>query len=215
MVSRMSENATNESALLARAATGDEVALRDLFSRYHGRLARMVRVRINRQLCGRVDEEDILQEAYLQVSKQLSTYLRNPQLPFFLWLRHVVGQQLILAHRQHLGTKMRDANRDLPLHRVAYPTASSASIAAQLLGNLTSPSQAVIKAESRNLVQKALSKMDQIDREVLAMRHFEQLSNTETAFSLGIQPSAASNRYVRALDRLEQILGELKLGISR
>src|SRR5436305_3422399 len=97
--------------LLRRAAAGDEQAVSELFARYRDRLRAMVRLRLNRCLQGRVDPSDILQEAYLEISKGLADYLRAPTLPFFLWLRHITGQKLIMAHRQHLGAQMRDADK--------------------------------------------------------------------------------------------------------
>ena len=197
---------TDASALLTRAGEGDEAALRELFSQHRGKLKRMVRLRLNRQLQGRVDDSDVLQEAYLEAWKRLGDYLRDPSMPFFLWLRHITGQKLIDVHRRHLGAEKRDAGREVALHRGAYPPASSASLAAQLMGKLTSPSQVAIKAEMRTQLQEALNSMDPIDREVLALRHFEQLSNSDAAEVLGIDESAASNRYVRALKRLKTIL---------
>ena len=194
------------SQLLSRAADGDEDALRELFSRHRGRLKRMVRLRMNRRLQGRIDDSDVLQEAYLEASKRLADYVREPSLPVSLWLRHITGQKLIDAHRRHLGAEKRDAGRDVTLHRGAFPAASSASLAAHLLGKLTSPSQAAVKAELRVQLQDALNNMDALDREVLTLRHFEQLSNSDAAKVLGIDVSAASNRYVRAVRRLRTIL---------
>ena len=195
--------------LLDRAAAGDSAAVAELLSRYRKRLKRMVCLRLSRHLQGRLDDSDILQEALLEAAKRLPEYLRDKPLPFFLWLRHLTGEKLIDAHRRHLGAKMRDAAREVSLHRGAMPAASSASLAAQLLGRLTSPSQAVIKAETRLRVQEALNRMDPFDREVLALRHFEQLSNAEVAETLGLNESTASSRYLRALKRLKDELCDL------
>src|SRR6516225_4314153 len=189
--------------LLARAAAGDENALTELFSRYRKRLKQMVRLRLNRRLQGRLDDSDILQEACLEAARRLPEYLHDKPLPFFLWLRHLTGQKLVDAHRRHLGAKLRDAAQEVSLHRGAMPAASSASLAAQLLGRLTSPSQAAVKAETRLRVQEVLNRMDPLDREVLALRHFEQLNNGEVAATLGINESTASSRYLRALKRLK------------
>jgi len=201
------ENSPSE--LLQRAASGDEVAVNELFARYRDRLRAMVRLRLNRRLQGRVDPSDVLQDAYLEVSRGLADYLRAPTLPFFLWLRHITGQKLIMVHRQHLGAQMRDADKEVSLYRGALPEASSASLANQLLGRLTSVSQAAMRAELQIRVQEALAGMEPLDREVLALRHFEMLTNAETAQVLGIRKSAASNRYVRALERLKEILAGL------
>jgi RNA polymerase sigma-70 factor, ECF subfamily len=205
----MNEDAGHSAELLQRAATGDEEAVNELFARHRERLRAMVRLRLNRRLQGRVDPSDVLQDAYLEVCKHFPEYVRAPTLPFFLWLRHITGQKLIMVHRQHLGAKMRDADREISLHRGALPQASSASLAAQLLGRLTSVSQAAMRAELQLRVQEALNSMDPLDREVLALRHFEMLTNGETAQVLGIKKTAASNRYIRALERLRDILAGL------
>src|SRR5205807_3620061 len=188
---------------------GDPRAVNELFSLYRDRLRAMVRLRLNRRLQGRVDPSDVLQEAYLEVCQGLADYLRAPTLPFFLWLRHITGQKLITVHRRHLGARMRDADREVSLYRGALPEASSASLANQLLGRLTSVSEAAMRAELQIRVQEALAGMEPLDREVLALRHFEMLTNAETAQVLGIKKSAASNRYVRALERLRDILSAL------
>jgi len=203
------DDAGDLAELLAQAAAGNATALNQLFSRYRKRLKQMVRLRLNRRLQGRIDDSDILQEAYLEAAKRLPDYLANRPLPFFLWLRHLTGEKLIDAHRRHLGAKMRDAAQEGSLHRGPMPAASSASLAAQLLGRLTSPSQAAIKAETRLRVQEVLNKMDPFDREVLALRHFEQLTNAEVAQALGLNESAASSRYLRALKRLKDELCDL------
>jgi RNA polymerase sigma-70 factor, ECF subfamily len=205
MASDSSENAD----LLRRAAGGDENALHDLFSRYRDRLKRMVHLRLSRRLQGRVDDSDILQEAYIDVSKKLGEYAQNPVLPLFLWLRHMTGLKLTEMHRRHLGTQMRDADREVTLHRGGLPEADSVSLAAQLLGKLTSPSRAAIKAETRLYVQEALNSMDPIDREVLALKHFEQLSTSEIADVLGLSKAGAGSRYLRAIKRLREILSQI------
>jgi RNA polymerase sigma-70 factor (ECF subfamily) len=196
----------NELDQLHRASQGDARCLDQLFARYRSRLKRMVKLRLDPRVQGRVDPSDIVQEAYLETCKHLAEYLREPKLPFFLWLRFLTGQKLALAHRQHLGVHARDAGREVSLYRGALPEASSAALAAQLLGKLTTPSQAAIKAELKIRIQEALNSLDELDRGVLTLRHFEHLTNAETALVLGIKESAACNRYVRALERLRGIL---------
>ena len=196
--------------LIQRALAGDESALAALFDGYRGRLRRMIRLRLDRRLSGRVDSSDVLQEAYLDVRKRIAEYARDPAaMPFHLWLRLVAGQRLTDVHRYHLGAQMRDAGQEVSLHRGPFPQASSVSLAAQLLGKMTSASHAAIRAEHKLIVQEALNGMDPIDREVLALRHFEHLSNDETAQVLGLTKSAASNRYIRALKRLKEILSSI------
>jgi RNA polymerase sigma-70 factor (ECF subfamily) len=192
--------------LLRRAGQGDAQAQGELFSRHRERLRRMIQLRLDRRLQGRIDASDVLQESYLEFARSLADYLRQPAIPVFLWLRMITGRKLHALHRKHLGTRMRDAGREVALHQGALPQASSVSLAAQLLGRDTTPSQAAVKAELRIRIQEALNCMDDLDREVLALRHFEQLTNGETAATLGISEAAASNRFVRALKRLKAIL---------
>jgi RNA polymerase sigma-70 factor (ECF subfamily) len=192
--------------LLRRAADGEEEPLRELFSRHRDRLKRMVHLRLSRRLAGRVDDSDVIQEALAEAARKLEDYAREPVLPFFLWLRQLTALKLAEVHRRHLGTQLRDADREVTLHRGGLPLADSVSLAAQLLGTLTTPSQAAIKAETRLLVQEALNSMDPIDREVLALKHFEQLSTAEIAEVLGLSKAGAGSRYLRAIKRLREIL---------
>jgi RNA polymerase sigma-70 factor (ECF subfamily) len=202
----MGNEPSDTDALLRRAAGGDQAALAELFSRCRRRLRQMVRLRLDRRLQGRVDPSDVLQDAYLDLTQQLPAYLAKPDMPFFLWLRLLTGQRLLRLHRQHLGAQMRDAGREVSLYRGALPQASSASLAAQLLGRFTTASQAAVRAERQLLLQEALNALDPLDREVIALRHFEELTNQEAAAVLGLSKSAASNRYVRALTRLQAAL---------
>ena len=197
-------NATDE--LLRRAKDGDSQSLAELFGVYRERLKRMVGLRMDHRLQGRVDLSDVLQEAYLDLARRAPEYFAESTMPFFLWLRLLTGQRLLAIHRQHFGAKMRNVGQEVALLNGAIPQATSASLAAQLLGRLTSPSLAAMRAEMQLRLQEALNSMDPIDREVLVLRHFEELTNIETAEVLGLQKTAASNRYVRALKRLREIL---------
>jgi RNA polymerase sigma-70 factor (ECF subfamily) len=169
----------------------------------------MVRLRLDRRVGRRLDASDVLQEVYFDVARRFPEYAATPAVPFYVWLRALTGQRLIDLHRQHLGAKMRDAGQEISLYRGAFPQASSASLAQQLLAGLTSPTQAAIRAEMQLKLQEALNSMDPIDREVVVMRHFEELNNIETAAALGIEPSAASKRYLRAIRRLKAILDQI------
>ena len=196
--------------LLDRLRSGDERALGDLFDRYRDRLWRIVHFRMDRRLAGRADADDILQESYLAAADRLSHYLQTPEQSFFIWLRLIVNQTLIDVHRRHLGAKMRDARRDLSIHaKQPFPLATSTSLAAQLLGQFTSPSQIAMRDELAEQLESAIHGMEPIDQEVLALRHFEELTNSEVAEVLGIQQKAASIRYVRALKRLKEVLSEV------
>jgi RNA polymerase sigma-70 factor (ECF subfamily) len=201
----MSKPAADLRELLARAAE-DPAAVGELFDLHRDRLRRMIHLRLDHRLQGRLDASDVLQEAFLEFAQALPAYVQNPQAPFYLWLRCITARKLHTLHRQHLGTRMRDAGREVSVDRRAMSEASSASLAAQLLGKLTTPSQALLRAELQLHVQQALDEMDPLDREVLALRHDEQLSNRETAHVLGISEPAASLRFIRALRRLKALL---------
>jgi RNA polymerase sigma-70 factor, ECF subfamily len=205
----MQDDSGTTEALLGRLRAGDQQALAELFERYRERLRRMVRLRLDRRLQGRVDPSDVLQDAYLDAARRAPDYAADPALPAFLWLRFLTGQRLLQVHRLHLGTQMRDAGQEVSLHRGALPQASSVSLAAQLLGRLTSPTAAAVRAELQIKLQEALNGMDPLDREVLTLRHFEELSNAEAAHVLGLSKTAASNRYVRALRRLKDVLSAM------
>lgn len=181
---------------------GQDEALAPLFELYRERLQRMVHFRLDPRLVGRLDAEDVLQEAYLEAGKRLQAF-RDDQKPFFVWMRLITQQTMIDLHRKHLGAKMRSAGREV--HAPA-----SATMSGFFVGHFTSPSQAVMREEQRLKIEQALESMDEIDREVLLLRHFEELSNKEAADVLGIQENAASNRYVRALGRLKGFLTGLQ-----
>lgn len=190
-----------------RAAAGDVPALGPLLEAYRDRLRRLVALRLDPRLAGRVDASDVIQEGYLDATNRLGDYLADARrMPFYLWIRFLVGQRVAEAHRRHFG-EGRDAGREVSLYRGAMPDASTAALAAQLLGKLTSPSQAAIRAERRIRLQEALNAMDPIDREILVLRHYEQLTNGEVATVLGLDKSAASKRHIRALMRLREHLG--------
>ncbi len=140
MGSPMADDSTDVQDLVRRIAEGDRQALSEAFARYRSRLRRMVLLRLDRRLQGRVDASDVLQEAYLDVAQRATEYAANPTMPLFLWLRLLTGQRLLITHRQHFQAKMRDVGQEVSLYRGALPQASSASLAAQLLGRLTSPS---------------------------------------------------------------------------
>jgi RNA polymerase sigma-70 factor (ECF subfamily) len=210
----MADNSSETVELLQRARAGDAQALNEVFARYRERLKRMVELRLDRRLLARIDASDVIQDAYLQVAQRLEEYLKDPKLPLFLWLRLVVGERLTTLHRHHLGTHMRDAGLEVSLYRGALPAASSAALAAQLLGQHTSPTEAAVRAERLLRIQEALNSLEPMDREVLSLRHFEQLNRAETAKALGIEEGAAAKRYVRALKRLKDVLAEMPGGLE-
>jgi len=208
------QNSASTMALLERARAGEQAALNEVFSRHRSRLRTMVELRLDRKLQARIDPSDVIQDAYVDVVNRLEEYLREPHLPLFLWLRLMVGERLMKLHRHHVGTQMRDAGLEVLLYRGALPMASSAALAAQLLGKHTSPTQAVVRAERMLRLQEALNTLEPLDREVLSLRQLEELTLAETAQALDIQESAAAKRYVRALKRLKQILAAMPGGLE-
>jgi len=181
---------------------GDDQTLAPLFELHRERLQRMCHYRLDPRLVGRIDAEDVLQDSYLEAGKRLGAF-RADDKPFFVWMRLITLQTMIDLHRKHLGTKMRSAGRE-----VSAP--ASHTMSGFFVGRFTSPSGAVMREEARLKIEQALDSMDEIDREVLVLRHFEELSNKEAAEVLGIQENAASNRYVRALGRLKGFLTGLE-----
>src|SRR5438270_6117050 len=157
-------NSSGTDRLLNDGADGDHERWGALLTRHEERLRRMVAVRLDQRLQGRIDPLDVIQEAYLEASQHRAEYLQQRSLPFFLWLRGIVGNKLRELHRHHLGTQMRDAGREVALYRGAMPEASSAALAALLLGHATRPSEAAIRAEVKIRLQEALNTMDPLDR---------------------------------------------------
>lgn len=196
------------SELIDRLLRGDQDALADLFARNRARLGRMVEFRLDTRLRGRVSTSDVLQEAYLDALQRLPHYQASPDVPFFVWARAVTLQRLVDVHRRHLLAQARAASREVPIGPVGGAEASSERMA-ELMGDATSPSLAAQRGELVVQVREALDLLEPLDREVLALRHFEELSNLEAASALGIQPAAASKRYVRALERLRVVMEAL------
>ena len=192
--------------LVDQVIHGDRKALAQLFDHYRDRLWRIINFRIDQRLQGRVDPDDVLQEAYLAAELRIEHFLHDSPQGFFIWLRLLCNQTLIDVHRRHLGTQARDAGRDRSLQSGWTSQSTSFSLSFRLLGHMTSPSQAAVRAELSEQLNMALETMGTLDREVLAMRHFEELSNTETAKVLGLTEQAASARYVRAVTRLRKVL---------
>lgn len=193
--------------LLDRLRHDDGEALGELFELHRERLWRMLYVRLDSRLTSRLSPEDVLQETFLDVARRIGEYLADTGVPFYVWLRFLTLQRMQMMQRAHLGAQMRDVREEVSL-APSGTFASSESMAGQLVSHMTSPSQAAIRHELRERLRAALDEMDPLDREVLALRHFEELGNNEVAEILGIGKDAASKRHVRALKRLRDILTE-------
>ena len=201
----MAEQNHGEATLLKQLAAGEESALGGLFALHRPRLWRMVNFRLDPRLTGRIDADDILQDAYVDAAQRISTYQHHHDQSFYVWLRLVVLQTMVNLHRHHLGTQKRDIRREVS-KRITYPEATSVSLIRHVVGTVASPSQIALKAESLRQLEEALQQMKPIDQEVLALRHFEELTNAEVSELLGIEQKAASIRYVRAIARLRTLL---------
>jgi len=203
------ENESEIETLLDNARRGDQAALAELFSKYQPLLRRMVEFRLDRRLNGRVAASDILQEAYLSAADRIEHYFKKTGTSFYVWLRLIVNQSLVDVHRRHLGAKKRAADLEVSLDPNPISHADSLCLARELVARLDSPSATVRQAEVLQQVEAALEALEPLDREILTLRHFEELSNNEVAEILGLQKAAASNRYVRALQRLRESLGAI------
>lgn len=208
-----------------RLRSGDDAALAEAFSLAQPRLRKMVAFRMDHRLAGRLDPDDVLQEAYLEAAQRLPHYLAKPGdglaqpgdgsaqqaegTPgerLYVWLRLITAQTLVDAHRRHLGAQMRDATREQGLWQASNAVATSVSLAGVLIGRLTSPSNAALRDEAAAELRRAIASLSEVDQEVIALRHFEELTNGEVARVLGIEVKAASIRYVRAVKRLKELL---------
>ncbi|MGQ0636848.1 MAG: sigma-70 family RNA polymerase sigma factor [Planctomycetaceae bacterium] len=192
--------------LVNRVIHGDRDALAEIFGMYRDRLRRIVSFRLDPRLATRVDLDDVLQDIYLNAQQRQQYVLRESSGGLFVWFRLITQQTLADLHRRHLGTQARDVGRERTLRVSSDAGATSFAMSSLLLGHLTSPSQAMLRKELSEQLDAALQSMSELDREVLVLRHFEEMTNGETARLLGITEQAASVRYVRALGRLQRIL---------
>ncbi len=193
-------------AELLELQTHGAEAVAQLFDRYRAKLARMIVLRLDVRLTGKVDVDDVLQDAFVEANRRIEGFLGQPNVPLFVWLRQLTSQILIDLHRRYFGAQMRDASREVSLDPWGAASHGSALLLAQLSASLTSPSQCAVRNEMVEQLRAALQKLGAIDREVLLLRHLEELGNNEVAEILGIDKCAASKRYVRALGRLRDAM---------
>ena len=198
----------DQDQLFEAAENGDAESLGQLMNEHFEKLSRIVGFRMDRRLQGRLDASDVVQETFVEATRRFEYYCQNKKAPFFMWLRFLALQKLAEIHRHHLGTKIRDQRREVSIFKKSQADATSANIAAALVGEQTSPSEAFSRNQAISKMATALTKMDPVDQEVVALRHFEQLSNVEVALTLGLTTSAASKRFLRAIKRLKAIVAE-------
>lgn len=192
--------------LLNQARAGDEHAVENLLARHREPVRRMIALRLDPAIIQRLDASDVVQDVLLEASKRLKDYLKSPNMPFHLWLRHIAKDHVIDAHRKHHQAAKRGVDRERPLARAGWDERSSLDLAAQLFDQELTPASAAIRQELQVRLQTALDDMNEDDREILLMRHFEQLGNQEVAQALNLSEAAASMRYLRAIRRLRDLL---------
>jgi RNA polymerase sigma-70 factor (ECF subfamily) len=204
--------------LLDRAAGGDVGAWGALLKCHQARLLEVITFRLDPRLRGRIDASDVMQETFLAATERRDEFFQQSEQPLFLWLRWMVGNTLLVLHRHHLGAQMRDVRREMHSDFVQDESGCNGgtrgALVEQLTGGATGPSTAAARVEIKSRLNEALGQMDLIDREVLALRHYEHLTSSEAAQVLGIQEDAASKRYLRALGRLREILSEMPGGLT-
>ncbi|MBL8890081.1 MAG: sigma-70 family RNA polymerase sigma factor [Planctomycetaceae bacterium] len=195
-----------ETVRSAIAANDSNTAISALFEAYGERLTKMIAIRLDPRLAGRIDPADVLQDAFIDVIKKLPQYDLDCQIPLYIWMRTIVQERIVATHRRHLNTEKRDARLERDRVYAANPDESAWSLAQVLLSNDTSISGRVIRAEQHDQLATALTCLEPIDHEIILLRIFENLTNLEVAQSLQIETSAASKRFLRAMDRLGEIL---------
>lgn len=208
-------NLSTSSAVLVMAISGspretnsamaDEAG--EMMPQYRERLVRYVHSRLDRRMRSRIDASDVVQEACAEAVQRIHEFQRDREVPFYVWLRYLTAQRLALAYRKNLGTQQRDIGREQAWANCG--NVNSDALVEHFAASQTSPSGAAMKSELRERLRSALEAMPPADREVLALRHFEQMSNQEAAAVLGLSLSAASHRYGRALLRMKSIMTEL------
>ena len=203
----MSDDLDNAAELLDAMQTGDTDALAELVSHHQSRIRHLIEMQLDSRLAGRVDTDDVLQEVFLDAAARIRHFVNEHSGSLFVWLRLITIQTLANVHRRHFGTKMRDVTREMSIFR--SNNNATTSLALQLLGQATSPSQVAMREETAARLVAVINNMSEIDQQILQLRHFEQLTNSEAAEVLQIQPKAASIRYIRALKRLKEVLAEM------
>jgi len=192
--------------MLDDARQGDAKAVDRLLTEFRGPLRRVVDLRLDPVLARRVDASDIVQDVLLEANQRLTEYLRSPKMPFHLWLRHLAQDRIIDTHRRHRLAQRRSLDREQPIERPAWADDSSMQLAAALVDTEQTPASAAIHRELERRLDTALQELEDDDRDIILMRHHEQLSNQDVASALGLTEAAASMRYLRALRKLRAIL---------
>ena len=195
--------------MLDQARQGEPAAVDRLLDAHRAALRHVIDLRLDPALAGRVDASDVVQDVMLEVSQRLADYLRNPQMPFHLWVRHIAKDHMLDAHRRHRQAQRRSHDREQPIVPAGLAEQSSLELAGQFLDRELTPATAAVRRELQRRMEHAVAGLDEDDREIILMRHYEQLSNQEVATALGLSEAAASMRHLRAVRRLRAaLLGE-------
>ena len=193
--------------LLKRAATGDTVAVDELMSRHRNRLRQMVAVRMDSRLAKRVDPSDVVQETLTEAFRKLPEYLKRRPIPFYPWLREIAWNRLVDLYRFHIEGRRRAVDREVPLG-MSFSDESLAGLAGRLVASGTSPSGHLQRKELRDRARAALAKLPEHYREVLVMRHLEQLSIKEISVVVGVKEGTVKSRLFRGMEQLHYLLGD-------
>ncbi len=192
--------------IITQVQTGDEDAVERLLARHRESVRRMISMRLDPMLQRRLDASDIVQDVLVEAHRRLENYLKNPSMPFHLWLRHLAKDHIIDAHRKHRKAAKRSVDKEKPINSPIFSDASSVNLAYQLVADGATPQAQLIQAELEQRFQLAMAELSDEDREIILMRHFEQLSNQDLAKAFNITEPAASMRYLRALKKLRKKL---------
>ena len=192
--------------LLDDARKGEPGAVDRLLGEFREPLRRVIDLRLDPVLARRVDASDIVQDVLIEANQRLTEYLKSPDMPFHLWLRHLAQDRIIDTHRRHRLAQRRSVDREQPIARPAWDDESSHSLAAQLVDVERTPASEAVQAELARRLAAAVNELSEDDREIILMRHHELLSNQEAAAALGLTEAAASMRYLRAVRRLRAVL---------
>jgi len=193
--------------LLKSVENGDPAAMNQLMDRHREAVRRMVQMRMDRAVSRRVDASDIVQDVLLEASQRLTDYIRSPSMPFHLWLRQLAKDRIIDMHRRHRMAKRRSVDREQNMSGFAADVQSAADLTALLRDAELTPAATALRKEMEERFVLALDQLDENDREIVIMRHFEHLGNSEVAEALGLSAPAAGMRYLRAIRRLRELLG--------
>jgi len=188
--------------LLARIGRGERKALDTLLERHRASVRSFVEMHLDPRVAARVDPSDVVQEAQLAVTGRIDDFLKRRPMPFHMWMRKTAYERLLNARRDH-HRKRRSVRRE-----VGWPDRSSLLLASPLLRSFPSPSQQLESRERTERVGRAVAELPDADREVLLMRHAEELPYDEIAVLLDIEPATARKRYGRALIRLRKVLAD-------